>query len=89
MIEWALDFAFVALAVATVLCAWRLLHGPDLVDRVLALDTLYVNAAALAVLVGVQMQSRIAFETAMIVALLGFVATVALARFVSRGDVLE
>ncbi|MEO7850915.1 MAG: K+/H+ antiporter subunit F [Rubrivivax sp.] len=89
MIEWALDFAFVALAAATVLCAWRLLRGPDLVDRVLALDTLYVNAAALAVLVGVQMQSRILFETALIVALLGFVATVALARFVVRGDVLE
>jgi multicomponent K+:H+ antiporter subunit F len=89
MIEWALNFAFVALAAATALCAWRLLRGPDIVDRVLALDTLYVNAAALAVLVGVQMQSRVAFETALVIALLGFVATVALSRFVVRGDVLE
>ncbi len=89
MIDMALNFAFVALTVATVLCAWRLLRGPDIVDRVLALDTLYINAAALAVLLGVQMQSRIAFEAALLIALLGFIATVALARFVTRGDVFE
>ena len=89
MIETALNFAFLALAAATVLCGWRLLRGPDIVDRVLALDTLYINAAALAVLLGVQMQLRIAFEAALLIALLGFVATVALARFVVRGDVLE
>jgi multicomponent K+:H+ antiporter subunit F len=89
MIEMALNFAFLALAVATALCAWRLLRGPDIVDRVLALDTLYINAAALAVLLGVQMQLRVAFEAALLIALLGFVATVALARFVVRGDVIE
>ncbi len=89
MIEFALNFAFLALAAAVVLCAWRLLRGPDIVDRVLALDTLYINAAALAVLLGVQMKSHTAFEAALLIALLGFVATVALARFVVRGDVLE
>ena len=89
ILDWALSFALGAVALAMLLCGWRLLRGPTLPDRILALDTLYINAVALAVLAGLQARSALLFEAALIIALLGFASTVALARFVTRGDVME
>lgn len=89
IIELALDFALAAVGLATLLCGWRLLRGPSTIDRVLALDTLYINVVALIILLGMQRRSSLLFEAALIVAMLGFVSTVALARYLSRGDVIE
>lgn len=89
MIEWALNFAFVCAAAAALLCGWRLLRGPEMIDRVLALDTLYVNVIALVILLGMRWGTGLLFEAALIVAMLGFVATVALSRYLMRGDVIE
>jgi len=89
IITWALDFALLAVTLAMALCGWRLLRGPNLPDRLLALDTLYVNTVALVVLLGLRWQTALLFEAALIIALLGFVSTVALARYLSRGDVIE
>lgn len=89
MIHYALNFAFAAVALALVLTAWRLLRGPDATDRVLALDTLYVETVALVVLLGLKFSSDLLFEAALLIAMLGFVGTVALARFIARGDVIE
>lgn len=85
----ALDFATAAVGLALLLSSWRLLRGPTAPDRVLALDTLYMNLLALVVLLGLRWGSSLVFEAALLIALLGFVGTVALARFISRGDVLE
>jgi multicomponent K+:H+ antiporter subunit F len=89
IVEWALNFALLAVGAALLLCAWRLLRGPELPDRVLALDTMYVNIVALVVLLGLRQGTQIYFEAALLIALLGFVATAALARYLSRGDVIE
>ena len=89
ILEFALDLATGAVALAMLLCGWRLLAGPSLPDRVLALDTLAINAVALVVLLGLRWQTGMLFEAALIIAMLGFVSTVALARFITRGDVLE
>jgi len=89
ILDLALDFALVAVALAMALCGWRLLRGPSLPDRILALDTLAINAVALVVLLGIRWQTAMLFEAALIIAMLGFVSTVALARFVCRGDVME
>jgi multicomponent K+:H+ antiporter subunit F len=89
MMAWALDYALVAVALALALGAWRLLRGPDAPDRVLALDTLYIDAVALVILLGLRFASDLLFEAALLIAMLGFVATVALARFIARGDVIE
>lgn len=89
ILAWALNFAFATVVLAMLLCGWRLLWGPETTDRLLALDTLYINAVALAVLGGMRLRSDILFEAALIIAMLGFVSTVALARYVSRGDVIE
>jgi multicomponent K+:H+ antiporter subunit F len=89
MMQWALTFALAAVALALALTAWRLLVGPDAPDRVLALDTLYINAVALVVLLGMRFASDLLFEAALVIAMLGFVTTAALARFIARGDVME
>lgn len=89
ILDLALQAALAAVALAMALCGWRLLRGPTLPDRILALDTLSINAVALVVLLGIRWQTAILFEAALIVAMLGFVSTVALARFVTRGDVME
>ena len=76
----ALNFALGAVSVSMLLCAWRLLRGPEVTDRLLALDTLYINTVALVILLGLRWQTALLFEAALIIAMLGFVSTVALAR---------
>ena len=85
----ALDISVVAASVAVALCTWRLIRGPKSIDRVLAIDTLYINTVALVVLLGIRLQNALLFEAALIIAMLGFVSTVAMARYITRGDVIE
>lgn len=89
MLTLALDIAGWLLAAALVLAGWRLLRGPDIVDRVLALDTLYVNAAALLIVYGLRLGTGQYFEVALVIALLGFLSTLAFAKFLLRGNVVE
>jgi len=89
LLVWALNFAFGAVGLSLVLCTWRLLRGPLQTDRVLALDTMYVCVVALVVLFGMRFDTGLFFEAALLIALLGFISTVALSRYLSRGDVIE
>jgi multicomponent K+:H+ antiporter subunit F len=89
MIELALQISLATVAVSMLLCTWRLWRGPTAPDRVLAIDTLYINVVAMVILLGLTWQTALLFEAALIVAMLGFVSTVALARFLTRGDVIE
>jgi multicomponent K+:H+ antiporter subunit F len=89
VLDVALMIGIGAVTLTLLLCGWRLLRGPTIADRVLALDTLYLSLVALVVLLGLRWQTPLLFEAALIVALLGFVGTVALARYLSRGDVVE
>lgn len=89
LVDWALNFAVLTVGAALLLCTWRLVRGPEATDRALALDTMYINVVALVVLQGIRYGSELFFEAALLIALLGFVSTVALARYLSRGDVIE
>lgn len=89
ILEMALNIGIAAVAVAILLCTWRLVVGPTLTDRILALDTLYLSVVALVVMLGLRWQTSLLFEAALIIAMLGFAGTVALARYLSRGDVVE
>lgn len=89
LLDFALNVGIVCVALSVLMCSWRLLKGPEICDRVLALDTLYLSLVALVVMLGLRWQTPLLFEAALIVALLGFVGTVALARYLSRGDVVE
>ena len=85
----ALIFAFSAVALSQVMSMVRLVIGPAMGDRILALDTMVVNALGLIVLLGIAQGSEIYFEVTLIIAMLGFVSTVAYARFILRGDIIE
>jgi multicomponent K+:H+ antiporter subunit F len=89
MLAFAAAFAFGALGVAIILCLWRLVCGPHAADRILALDTLYINALALLIVLGIRMESAFFFEAALLIALTGFVATVALARYIARREIID
>jgi multicomponent K+:H+ antiporter subunit F len=89
MLTYLLGIAGTMLIIAMGCNMWRLLRGPDATDRVLALDTLYINAVALLVLSGAVSGKQLFFEAAVLIALLGFVGTVSLAKFFLRGDIIE
>lgn len=89
MLTAAIEMAFVLIGAAQVLNLYRLIRGPDITDRILALDTLGINAIALIVLYGIHTASTAYFEAALLLALLGFVGTVALCKFLLRGDIIE
>jgi multicomponent K+:H+ antiporter subunit F len=89
MLSFALGVAYVSIGVAIVLCTIRLLRGPDTADRILAFDTLYINTVALLIVLGIQMSTTIFYEAALLIALTGFIATVALARYLTRDDVMD
>ena len=74
---------------ALVLNSFRLLVGPSTADRFLSLDTLYINSIALIVLLGLYFGNDMYFESALLIAMLGFVSTVALAKYLLRGDIIE
>jgi len=78
-----------ALALSMCFCVFRLARGPRAQDRVLGLDALYVCAMLELLAFGVRTGRSIYFEAALVIALLGFVATVSLAKFLMRGEVIE
>jgi multicomponent K+:H+ antiporter subunit F len=89
MLAFAVTFASVCFALAMLLAAVRMLTGPAAQDRVLALDVLYMNGMLLLLVLGVRSLSSAYFDMALLIALFGFVGTVALAKFLLRGEVVE
>jgi multicomponent K+:H+ antiporter subunit F len=89
MLEWSIIVAPIFLGLAMACATYRMLRGPRAQDRVVGFDSLYVNAMLLLVAFGIQSGTKLYFEAALIVALLGFVSTVAFAKFLLRGEVIE
>ena len=89
MLAWAITTAQVMLGLAMCCATYRLVAGPRAQDRILGLDALYVNALLMVLAFGVRAGNMFYFEAALIIGLLGFVATVALAKFLMRGEVIE
>jgi multicomponent K+:H+ antiporter subunit F len=89
MLSLAIDVAFALLGLSLALTLARVVRGPDIVDRILALDTLYVNSATMLVLYGLQLGTGRYYEAALLIAMLGFITTVVLSKFLTRGDVIE
>ena len=75
--------------IALLMNVWRMLKGPSVTDRILALDTLYINSIALIILLGLYNGSSLYFEGALLIAMLGFVSTAALSKYLLRGDIIE
>lgn len=89
MIVAACGIALAAVALSMLLTLYRLLRGPDIVDRVLALDTLAINLIALIVIAGIFYGTTMYFEAALLFAMVGFISTVSFCKFLLRGNVIE
>ncbi|WP_417593988.1 K+/H+ antiporter subunit F [Oceanospirillum sp.] len=89
MLKWAVIIVAVLICIALFLNLWRLIQGPNLQDRILALDTMYINSIALIILYGIHMGTGLYFEAALLIAMLGFVSTSALCKYLLRGDLIE
>ena len=89
ILTFAIGYAQVVLALAGCLAGLRILRGPRAQARVLALDTLYIAVMLLFLVTGMRLGSLYLFEAAMVIAVMGFVASIALAKFLFRGEVIE
>ncbi len=89
MMIFAIYFAFACFGAAVIMNLWKVVFADRITDRILALDTMFINAIAVMVLYGLANGTEIYFEAAMIIAMLGFVSTVAYARFILRGNIIE
>jgi multicomponent K+:H+ antiporter subunit F len=89
MIEWACTFALLAVLAAIVLSLYRLLRGPAMTDRILALDTLVINSIAAIVLMGIVWGTSMYFEVAVLFAMVAFLSTLSLCKHLLRGNLIE
>jgi multicomponent K+:H+ antiporter subunit F len=89
MTDLALSFATGCFGLALAMNLWRLMTAPTLADRVMALDTMAINVIALVVLLGVTTGIGAVFEVALVIAMVGFVSSLAYARFFLRGNIIE
>lgn len=84
--------AFVVVGIvilAMILSLTRLFSGPSFPDRILALDTLFVNTVALLLVLAIVLDTTVYFEAVLLIAMMGFVGTCALAKYLLRGDIME
>jgi|TARA_B100000767_G_scaffold224022_2_gene213039 multicomponent K+:H+ antiporter subunit F len=89
MLDTVILIVFAMIGLSLLLNIWRLLIGPSIPDRILALDTMYINTIALIILYGINMGTALYFEAALLIAMLGFVSTVAVCKYLLRGDIIE
>lgn len=89
MLDKVIPLCLFLLSVALILNLARLLKGPDMPDRILALDTLYINALALIVVLGINWVSDVFFEVALLIAVLGFISTAAISKHLLHGDIID
>jgi multicomponent K+:H+ antiporter subunit F len=89
MLTIAIGISFGMMVLAQLLNLYRLLRGPSLPDRILALDTMYIDAIALFILVGIYFDATTYFEAALMIAVMGFISTVATSKYLMRGDIVE
>ena len=89
MLDTILLIVFSMIGLSLLLNLWRLIIGPSVPDRVLALDTMYINVIALIILYSISMDTGLYFEAALLIAMLGFISTVAMCKYLLRGDIIE
>ena len=89
MLSTAIMISTTLVCISLILNLWRLFKGPGRPDRILALDTMYINSIALIILFGISAGTALYFEAALLIAMLGFVSTVAMCKYILRGDLIE
>jgi len=89
VLYWAGTYALTCFALALGCATVQLLRGPTPQDRILALDTMYINGMLVILVLGVQYQAGLYFDIAVLISIFGFVSSTAMAKFLLRGEVIE
>lgn len=89
LIDWACAFSLGCLALGLACAGWRLLRGPTPADRVLALDTMYLDGMLMILILGLRIGTDLYFDIALLISLLGFASSMAMAKYLLRGEVIE
>ena len=89
VLYWAASFALLCFALGMICALMRMLRGPHAQDRLLAIDALYINGMLMMLTLGIRSGIAVYFDMALLVALFGFISTMAMARFLLRGEVIE
>ena len=89
ILSWSLLMAHILLGIAMAIACYRMIRGPRAQDRILSLDALYVNAMLFLLVLGMRTGSTLYFEAALVISILGFISTLALAKFLMRGEIIE
>lgn len=89
ILPYVLGLCMLAISVSMFLCLIRLIMGPSIVDRLLALDTLFLNTTAFITVLSIFWATTLLFESALLIAMLGFISTMALARYFTSGHVID
>ncbi len=89
ILQLAILISYAAIGLALLMTTWRLWHGPGLPDRVMALDKLYINTVALLMVLGIDLGSNVFFEAALLIALMGFIGTIAACKYITSGDIVQ
>ncbi|AHK42504.1 MULTISPECIES: K+/H+ antiporter subunit F [Ensifer] len=88
-IIWSILIAQIMIGLAMAFALYRMVKGPRAQDRILGLDTLYINAMLMLLSFGIRTANSLYFESALIVALIGFVSSIAFGKFLMRGELIE
>lgn len=86
---WSSMIALIIVGISMLLCLYRLVMGPSVIDRLLALDTLFLNAVCMIIVLSIYWANHLLFESALLIAMLGFISTAALARYFTTGHVID
>ncbi|WP_106477471.1 K+/H+ antiporter subunit F [Phytohalomonas tamaricis] len=89
MLDVAIRISTGLFMLALIFNLYRVLAGPSMPDRIAALDTMYVNSIGLIIIFGIWLNSKLYFEAALLIAMLGFISTVAVCKYLLRGDIIE
>lgn len=89
LLDMAAFYAALCFVLAMMLALLRIFLGPSAQDRVLAFDTLYINGMLTLLMLGIRSHSGVYFDMALLISLFGFVSSIALSKFLLRGEVIE
>lgn len=89
LVSWVINIGYALLGISALICIWRMLIGPSILDRILAIDTFSLNILGFMVLWCVDRQSVTLIDPVLALALVGFISTVAMAKYLERGRLID
>lgn len=89
MIKGILAIALIFFTITVVICLYRVIKGPSLPDRVVALDMIGVNMLSMIAIISLLQNTTAYLEVILILGILSFIGTIAFSKYIERGVIIE